>query len=144
MSKYPEGKYFARTKKYNIIKADVMYMNLLNYLKKIKSQLLNAKELNNKNIEMNNIDNVEIIIENYKNLFENEHEIIKKGALTLLENGNVDNFEEGIIVFATMIRGLKYKKTEKEENGNVKIILLDIEQEKSITKKLCLFRWHQN
>ena len=111
-------------------------MNLLNYLKKLKSQLLNAKELNNKNIEANNIDNIEIIIENYNNLFENEHEIIKKGALTLLENGNVDNFEEGIIIFATMIRGLKYKKTKKEENGKVKIILCDIELEKSITKKL--------
>lgn len=111
-------------------------MNLLNYLKKIKSQLLNAKEPNNKNMETDNMDNVEIIIENYNNLFENEHEIIKKEALTLLENGNVDSIEEGIIVFATMIRGLKHKKTEKEENGKVKIILRDIELEKCMTKKL--------
>ena len=92
---------------------DVIVVNLLNYLKKKKNELLNAKQSNDTNIKTYNADSIEIIIENYNNLFENEHEIIKKGALTLLENGTVDNFEEGIITFATMIRGLKYKKTQK-------------------------------
>lgn len=139
VSKYLGVKYSIKTKKYGIIKLDVINMNLLSYLKKIKYQLLCKKNTINDKADSNNTnneDNMEIIIENYNNLFENEYEIIRNGALVLLENGNVANLEEGIIVFATMIRGLKYKKTEKEEDGNVKIILLDIEPEKSITKKL--------
>lgn len=114
-------------------------MNLLSYLKKIKHQLLSKKNTSNNKTDSNNTnneDNIEIIIENYNNLFENEHEIIKNGALVFLENGNVDNLEEGIIVFATMIRGLKYKKTQKEENGKTRIILSDFQTENILAKKL--------
>jgi hypothetical protein len=35
-----------------------------------------------------------------------------------------------------MFRGLKYKKTEKDQNGNIRIILKDIKLEDSITKHL--------
>lgn len=110
-------------------------MNLLNYLKNKKAQLIKAKEepLTAQNDEINNI---EIVIENNNGLFENEQEIIRKGAQTFLENGAVDNIEDGIIVFATMIRGLKYKTIEKDENGNIKIILKDISLDNSINKKL--------
>ncbi|MBQ3021563.1 MAG: hypothetical protein IJD92_05015 [Bacilli bacterium] len=114
-------------------------MNLLTYLKKIKHQLLSKKNTSNNKTDsdnINNVDNIELIIENYNNLFENEPEIIKNGALVLLENGNVNNLEEGIIVFATMIRGLKYKKTQKEENGKTRIILRDFKPENIFTKKL--------
>jgi len=116
-------------------------MNLSSYLKKLKHQLLikkktcNEKTDNNNTNNEDNIDNIEIIIENYNNLFENEHEIIKNGALVLLENGSVDNLEEGIIVFATIIRGLKYKKTQKEENGKTKIVLSDLKPENILNKR---------
>lgn len=113
-------------------------MNLLSCLKKLKNQLLNEEktfneEINNNNT--NNEDNIEIIIENYNNLFEDEYEIIKNGSLELLKNGYVKNFEEGIIIFATMFRGLKYKR-QIEENGKIKIILSDHKPEKIMTKGL--------
>lgn len=114
-------------------------MNLSSCLKELKHQLLIKKKIYNDEINNNNInqeDNIEIIIENDNNLFENEIEIIKNGALGLLENGYVDNLEEGIIVFATMIRGLKYKEKQKEENGKIKIILSDLKTENVLTKKL--------
>ena len=110
-----------------------MIINLINKLKSKKAQLLDEKQLITQNGDINNI---EIVIEHHNDCFENEEEIIREGAQTLLENGNVENFEDGIIVFATIIRGLKYKKTEKDENGHVKIILKDINLENSITKKL--------
>jgi len=116
-------------------------MNLSSNIKKQKHQLLikkktcNEKTDNNNTNNEDNIDNIEIIIENYNNLFENEHEIIKNGALVLLENGSVDNLEEGIIVFATIIRGLKYKKTQKEENGKTKIVLSDLKPENILNKR---------
>ena len=111
-------------------------MNVINYLKKIKFKLLNGKNQESVSVINYNVDDIEIIIENYNDLFENEYEIIKNGAITLLENKYVDNIEEGIIVFATKIRGLKYNKTEKENNGKVKIILRDIKLEKSMIKKI--------
>jgi len=80
-------------------------------------------------------DNIEIIIENCQNLFENEHKIIKDGAYVILENGYVKNYEEAIIIFATMIRGLNFKEIQKEEDGKTKIILSDINLEKTLTKK---------
>lgn len=110
-------------------------MNLLSYLKNIKFQLINKKKQNNENITDYNKDNIEVIIENGNELFENECEIIKNGASTLLKVGNVDNLEEGIIVFATIIRGLKYKETIEDQNGNLKIILCDFKPEKTIIKK---------
>jgi len=111
-------------------------MNIINYLKKIKVKLLNEKVQNDNIFKDYNVDNIEIIIENYNNMFGNEHEIIKNGAITLLESAYVDNIEEGIIVFATMIRGLKYNRTEKDNTGRVKIILQDIKLEKTMTKKI--------
>lgn len=104
-------------------------MTLINWLRKAKEELLKTNIVINETkeeiIKINESD-IQIVIEDYKNLFENEIEIIKNGALILLENGDVDNLEEGIIVFATMFRGLKYKNTEKEENGKTKIILRDV------------------
>jgi len=109
-------------------------MNLLNFLKSKRKKLLEVNDKVKGNNELTN--NIEIIIEDNNNLFENEIEIIKQGAISLLENGNVDTIEEGIKIFATMFRGLTYKNTEKDENGNIKIILKDIKLEDSITKKL--------
>lgn len=109
-------------------------MSLLNFLKRKKKQLLETNDKVKSNVELSN--NIEIIIEDNNNLFENEIELIKQGAINLLKNGNVDSIEEGIKIFACMFRGLKYKKTEKDEQGNIKIILKDIKLEDSITKKL--------
>jgi len=109
-------------------------MSLLNFLKRKKKQLLEMNDKVKSNVELSN--NIEIIIEDNNNLFENEIELIKQGAINLFENGNVDSIEEGIKIFAVMFRGLKYKRTEKDENGNIKIILKDIKLENSITKKL--------
>ena len=104
-------------------------MTLLEKLKIFKEQLKSSKEIDKKVHEIN-INNIEIIIENNNNLFKNEIEIIKTGALELVQNKNAESIEEGIIVFATMFRGLSYDKTEKDENGNIKIILKDIEIKK--------------
>lgn len=109
-------------------------MNLLSYLRKKKSNLLETQHSVTKNIRVDS--NIDIVIENHNNLFKDEEEIIKQGAKTLLENGNVETFEEGVIVFSTMIRGLNYKKTEKDENGHIKIILKDVNMEDSIIKKM--------
>jgi len=106
-------------------------MNLLKYLKLKKSQLLETKNSNT-----NSENNISIIIENSNNLFENEEEIIMEGAKTFFESGEVKSIEEGIIVCAVIIRGLKFIKTEKDENGNIKIILKDNSHEKAKTKKL--------
>jgi len=93
-------------------------MSLLSYLKKEKHQISkknnpNTKETNKSN--NSNQDKIEIVIENNNNLFENETEMIKNGTSILLENKKVDSLEEGIIVFATMFRGLKYKKLKKKK-----------------------------
>lgn len=104
-------------------------MTLLEKLKIFKEQLKSSKEIDKKINEIN-INNIEIIIEKNNNLFENEIEIIRTGALELVQNKNAESIEEGIIVFATMFRGLSYDKTEKDENGNIKIILKDIEIKK--------------
>ena len=104
-------------------------MTLLEKLKIFKEQLKSSKEIDKKVHEIN-INNIEIIIENNNNLFKNEIEIIKTGALELVQNKYAESIEEGIIVFATMFRGLSYDKTEKDGNGNIKIILKDIEIKK--------------
>lgn len=108
-------------------------LNLLNYLKKKRSQL-SCIEQSNDNIKTYNMDNIEIVIENNHHLVENEDEILKQGALLLLDSGKVDSVEEGIIACATMLRGLKYRKTDRDENGKVKIILRDVAYKKVMTK----------
>lgn len=103
-------------------------MNLLSKLQKMKSELLKSKQTikNEKPSNINNVDentdNITIIIENNDNLFEGEEEIIKRGGKTYLESGIVSNLEEGCLLMATEIRGLKYKRTENDEDGNMKII----------------------
>lgn len=72
---------------------------------------------------------IDIIIESSNNLYENEQEMILAGARVLLENRRVDNFEDGIITFATMFRGLRYKGIEKDDDGSVKILLSDMSLE---------------
>lgn len=109
-------------------------MGLLNILKRKKKQLLEINDRVKTNTELSN--NIKIIIEDNNNLFEDEEELIKQGAINLFENGNVESLEEGIKIFAVMFRGLKYKKTEKDQNGNIRIILKDIKLEDSITKHL--------
>lgn len=127
---------------YARIKLDVININLLDYLKEIKVQLQRSKQNISENPKQDSFskntdeDNFEIIIENNHNLYDNEQEIIKKGAHDFLENGNINSFEEGIITFAIMIRGLRYKKTEKDENGHIKIILEDVKLEHLSQKKL--------
>ena len=73
-----------------------------------------------------NTDNIEIVIENNNNLFEDEENAILFGALELYKNGNADSIEEGIQVFASIFRGLTYVET-KYEDGKTKIIFKDIE-----------------
>lgn len=93
-------------------------MSFLNFLKLKKQEL---EKIDNK-IDMSNIN---ISILNNSNLFENEENIIKDGALVFLENKMADDDEDAIITFATMIRGLKYIRTDIDENGNKTIVLED-------------------
>ena len=78
--------------------------------------------------------NIEIKIESESDtpLFENEEESIREGAQSLLENKRVDSLEEGIIFFATVIRGLAYKETKKTEDGKTIIILKEKVYEKTL------------
>jgi hypothetical protein len=69
-------------------------MGLLNILKRKKKQLLEINDRVKTNTELSN--NIKIIIEDNNNLFEDEEELIKQGAINLFENGNVESLEEGI------------------------------------------------
>ena len=69
-------------------------MGLLNILKRKKKQLLEINDRVKTNTELSN--NIKIIIEDNTNLFEDEEELIKQGAINLFENGNVESLEEGI------------------------------------------------
>ena len=111
-------------------------MNLLDFLKGKRKQLLAASNIDMPNIKDSKEPTIEIIIEDSTNIFENEQQIILNGAKEFLKNGNVDSLEEGIIVFATMIRGLKYRTTEKDDEGNIKIILKDITLDNTSSKVL--------
>lgn len=79
-------------------------------------------------------NDIEIIIENNSNIFENETEIIMQNAQILLENKSVDTLEDGIIVFAVMFRGLKKGKIEKDENGKTIITLIDTTSKNTLKK----------
>ena len=68
--------------------------------------------------------NINIIIEDNNNLLKDEDKIIMNAAKELFDLKQVESVEEGIIVAATMFRGLKYKKTEELDN-NINIIFLD-------------------
>ncbi len=68
--------------------------------------------------------NINIIIEDNNNLFKDEDKIIMNAAKELFDLKQVESVEEGIIVAATMFRGLKYKKIEELDN-NINIIFLD-------------------
>lgn len=98
-------------------------MNLINLLKKKKDELLEA---NQKLEEVPQEPSIEIVIENHHSEFSNEEEIIKKGARDLLATKAVESLEEGIIVFASIFRGLRYKETIKDDDGNIKIYLKDL------------------
>jgi len=103
-------------------------LSLLKSRKRILEQKRNQEE------EKTKIDNIEIIIENDCNLFENEKEIIIENALLLLENGVVKTIEEGVIIFAVMFRGLRHKKVDKDEYGKTIITLLDESNKKTLKK----------
>lgn len=93
-------------------------MSLLDKIKNIIKESEKENKLNT--------DNIEIVIENNNNLFEDEENAILFGALELYKNGNADSIEEAIKVFASIFRGLTYVDT-KLENGKTKIIFKDIE-----------------
>ena len=87
----------------------------------IKSLFQKPKKLNNE-LNSNTESEIEIIIENHSHFFQNEETLIKENAKIWLESGHVDSYEEGIIVFATMVRGLKYIRTDIQDGR--KIVLL--------------------
>lgn len=95
------------------------FMSLLD---KIRKEIKKESEKNQKL----NTDNIEIVIENNNNLFEDEENAILIGGLELFKNKNADTLEEGIQVFASIFRGLTYVET-KYEDGKTKIIFKDIE-----------------
>lgn len=111
-------------------------MKLIDYLKAIKNLLLNIQDKPELEETVKEEAIPEIIIKNSCNLFSKEEEIILKGGQMFLRDKRVDNLEEGIITFATLIRGLKYRRTDIDELGNKKIILEDIILEDTPTKTL--------
>lgn len=110
-------------------------MNLKEILMRRKKQLLEMRQLAVENSKKSDIDNIEIIIKCSNGMYENESCVIKESASALLETGKFSNIEEAIIFFATEIRGLKFKGTEIDENGKIKIILEDISLKSSVNKK---------
>lgn len=70
------------------------------------------------------LKNVNIIIENDIKLFNNEKEIIKKAATELYNLKKVDSIEDGIIFVGVILRGLRYKRKE-ENNDTINIIFED-------------------
>ena len=94
-------------------------MGLIEMLKNKKEKVV---ELNNKS----KMDNIKIVIENSCGAFKNEEELIKESALKFYEFGQADSYENAIIQAATIIRGLQYKETTKDENGNLVITFKDI------------------
>ncbi len=111
-------------------------MNLIDFLKGKKKQLLDANKNATTIVEEPKEPTIEIVIENATNMFENEPEIIMNGGKEFLENKLVDSLEEGIITCATLIRGLRYRRTEKDDEGNIKIILQDISLNNNQPKSL--------
>ncbi len=111
-------------------------MNIVDYLKSKRFQLLETRKRVEKVSTKPEEPHIEIVIENNSELFENEHDIILKGAKGFLDNGIVDSLEEGAITFATMIRGLRYLRTEIDEDGTIKIYLRDNALENNRPKTL--------
>lgn len=116
-------------------------MNFITYLKSKKEKLKSLQKYEVKEPIEEPIteqpNNIKIVIENHhKEIFENEEEIILKGAQMFLEDKRVASLEEGIITFATIIRGLKYKTTTTDENGFPQIIFEDFKLEEDINKTL--------
>ncbi len=70
------------------------------------------------------LKNVNIIIENDIKLFNNEKEIIKKAATELYNLKKVDSIEDGIIFVGVILRGLRYKRKE-ENNDTINIFFED-------------------
>lgn len=107
-------------------------MKLIDLLKNKRNKVLQLEEQAKDNEKTNignnktNTDNIKIIIENSCGAFDNEEEIIKEGAIKFLELGRANDMEDAIITAATMIRGLKYARTEKDENGNIVIVFKDM------------------
>lgn len=115
---------------------EVICLNLINFLKQKRDKLKNLQRYETKKCDTEKNDNTQIRIENHNELFENEEETIIKGAQVFLEQGHVETLEDGIITFATLIRGLKYKTTTKDEDGNQIIIFDDVKLENNNTRKL--------
>lgn len=101
-------------------------MNLIDLLKGKKRELLDANKNVTPTVEEVKEPKIEVVIEDATNIFKNEEEILLKSGKEFLENGLVDSLEDGIITCATMLRGLRYRRTEKDDDGNTKIIFKDI------------------
>lgn len=109
-------------------------MGLVDLLKSKRNKVVELNNQSNKEIkpQSNEMDNITIIIENSNGAFENEEDIIKEAAVRFYEVGQADSYENAIIQAATIIRGLQYKETTKDENGNLVITFRDLTD----TKKL--------
>ena len=100
-------------------------MGLVDLLKNKRNKIVELQK------QSNEMDNITIIIEN-GGAFPNEEEIIKEAASKFYEMKNVDTYEEAIIKAATIIRGLQYKETTKDENGNLVITFRDLTDTKKM------------
>jgi hypothetical protein len=97
----------------------------LKFLSQKSTKLYNKTQINDSLISKNS-DHIEIIIENQSPYFKNEEEKIREGARIWLESGHVESFEEGIVVFATMVRGLKYVRTDVDKSGYKTVIFREL------------------
>lgn len=104
-------------------------MRIFNFKKKVKKHEI--KEVK----PAINIENIKIQIINESGIFENEKEIIFEGAKDFFEKKAVNSIEEGIIMVATTLRGLRYIETKIDEDGKKCVILRD--QQKVISKVKC-------
>ncbi len=66
---------------------------------------------------------VEIHITKSSSMFTNEEEKIMLGAKQLMETGIFKNLEDAIVEVAVNLRGLRFKKIEKTENGKSIVML---------------------
>lgn len=99
-------------------------MGIIDLLKNKRKDALRIKEIEEN--KTNSMDNIKIEIKNGNGLFDDEPKQIKEAAKVFYQSGKSGTFEDAIINAGTIIRGLKFDGTTKDENGNVVIIFRDI------------------
>lgn len=99
-------------------------MKLIDLLKSKRNKVVQLEDQVKDN-KSTNTGNIKIVIENSCGAFDNEEKMIREGALKFLEMGKADDMEDAIITAATIIRGLAYEKTEKDDDGNMVITFRD-------------------